>query len=77
MVNAGTEIVGGESIEITTRPFQVSLQYTSDNEHFCGGAIIADNWVITAAHCIENTDPANIQVLAGASILSESNVDKS
>lgn len=74
MVNAGTEIVGGESIEITTRPFQVSLQYSSDNEHFCGGAIIADNWVITAAHCIENTDPATIQVLAGASILSESNV---
>ena len=71
---AGTEIVGGTSIEIATRPFQVSLQYITDKEHFCGGAIIADNWVITAAHCIENTNPESIQVQAGASVLSESNL---
>ena len=74
VAKSGTAIVGGESIEITTRPFQVSLQDITENQHFCGGAIIADNWVITAAHCIEDTDPASIQVLAGATVLSESNV---
>lgn len=42
-------IVGGVAAVDGDSPTQVSLQRTS---HFCGGAIISDEWILTAAHCV-------------------------
>lgn len=41
-------VVGGSDAGPT--PYQVSLQ--KYRGHFCGGAIIDDRWIITAAHCL-------------------------
>ncbi|XP_038604395.1 coagulation factor IX [Tachyglossus aculeatus] len=61
-----TRVVGGEDAMKGEIPWQVLLQ--SKGEGFCGGAIINENWVITAAHCIE--PGVEITVIAG-----EHNVD--
>ncbi|XP_046419491.1 trypsin-3-like [Neodiprion fabricii] len=43
-------IVGGEDVSIEEVPYQVSLQVLGS--HICGGSIISDTWILTAAHCM-------------------------
>uniref|UniRef100_A0A8C5QEH7 Peptidase S1 domain-containing protein n=1 Tax=Leptobrachium leishanense TaxID=445787 RepID=A0A8C5QEH7_9ANUR len=49
-----SRVVGGEDVRPNSWPWQVSLQYqaTSGWAHTCGGILISENWVLTAAHCI-------------------------
>lgn len=42
-------IVGGFETTIEDQPWQVSLQVGAS--HYCGGSIIGNEWVLTAAHC--------------------------
>lgn len=46
------KIVGGTKVEAGSYPWQVSLWNTRTNKHFCGGSLVADRWVVTAAHCV-------------------------
>ena len=61
-----TRIVGGTEAPAHSLPYQVSLQGL-DGGHFCGGSIIGEDVVLTAAHCVENMgkDP-KLQVHVGA-----------
>lgn len=42
-------IVGGFETSINENPWQISLQ--AYGSHSCGGSIIGNKWVLTAAHC--------------------------
>uniref|UniRef100_A0A1I8GFW1 Peptidase S1 domain-containing protein n=1 Tax=Macrostomum lignano TaxID=282301 RepID=A0A1I8GFW1_9PLAT len=47
-----TRIVGGKEAVKNSWPWMVSLRLFGG--HFCGGSIYNANWIITAAHCVEN-----------------------
>ncbi|KAJ8416285.1 hypothetical protein AAFF_G00383070 [Aldrovandia affinis] len=42
-------IVGGQGAEYGSHPWLVSLR--SGGSHFCGGSILTDQWILSAAHC--------------------------
>src|SRR5262245_22267851 len=49
-------IVGGVPTDIKEHPWQVALDV---NGALCGGSIIAQNWVLTAAHCFGDARQLN------------------
>ncbi|XP_003705839.1 trypsin-1 [Megachile rotundata] len=58
-------IVNGEDAKLGEIPYQVSLQNKDSSFHFCGGSVLNENYVITAAHCVSGKTPAGIKVIAG------------
>ncbi|XP_062889264.1 chymotrypsin-like elastase family member 2A [Mobula hypostoma] len=60
------KVVGGVEAVPHSWPWQVSLQNQEYGywEHACGGSLIADNWILTAAHCF--TDCPRCRVVLGA-----------
>jgi len=59
------KIVGGVEAEKGEFPFMVSLQRNYGNRPFCGGSLIAENWVLTAAHCSSSSMTGNTKVRIG------------
>ncbi|XP_036994943.2 neutrophil elastase [Artibeus jamaicensis] len=59
-----SEIVGGRQARPHAWPFMVSLQQRG--AHFCGGTLVAQNFVMSAAHCVNNMDFQTVQVVLGA-----------
>merc|ERR1719175_327894 len=63
---ASQRIVGGEEAKPHEFPWQISLRRKSDNFHFCGGAGLNENTVVTAAHCTVIWDsPDEVVIVAG------------
>lgn len=61
-----SRVNGGEVVRKIV-PFQVSLQvYRRQSwRHFCGGSIISESHILTAAHCVDKIKAEDIHVVAG------------
>ncbi len=75
-----SKIVNGDDVDIADYPWQVSVQLRPPHGagHFCGGTIIDDIWVLTAAHCVVVEggggndfvlNPAQIRVRSGFTVM--------
>jgi len=59
----GTKIVGGEETEVNEYPWQVALYIGGLFQ--CGGSLISNRWVLSAAHCLLSEDPADYTLVLG------------
>ncbi|XP_063913961.1 collagenase-like isoform X2 [Zophobas morio] len=54
--NNNGRIIGGEESKIEDFPYMAGFYYLKDQtRHFCGGSLLNDKWILTAAHCIQST----------------------
>jgi len=52
------KIVNGQRAVAGEHPWQVAMYRTATNAFFCGGSLISNEWVVSAAHCFSNPNPA-------------------
>ncbi|XP_070506854.1 chymotrypsin-1-like [Chironomus tepperi] len=85
--NGTQRIVGGEESPVHY-PYQISLQMSSRGggaglffflqpksnwSHFCGGSVLNEDYIVTAAHCIKGFNTSKMSVLAGTNDLRKEN----
>ncbi|KAL4648260.1 coagulation factor IX [Arapaima gigas] len=63
--NEDVRIVGGDEATPGEIPWQVALINKTKNVVFCGGSIVSNVWVITAAHCLEDINTNSYFIRAG------------
>lgn len=63
------KIVGGSNAAIEDYPWQISLRINTGTNlsHTCGGSILNEEWVVTAAHCVRDYSAGQLLVIAGTS----------
>ncbi|XP_037545122.1 trypsin-2 [Nematolebias whitei] len=66
-------IVGGQQAAAGAWPWQASLQIRGA---LCGGSLINNQWVLSAAHCFSSTSTSNVQIYLGRLNLQSTNTNQ-
>ncbi|XP_052760370.1 fibrinolytic enzyme, isozyme C-like [Mya arenaria] len=65
--NSLSRIINGQDTTTAKHPHQISLQRWSASYsvwyHTCGGSIIDNTWIVTAAHCVDTAIANDLQVV--------------
>lgn len=81
-LSLSSRVLGGENSEVGEWPSMVAIvipgNFPLEDRFFCGGTVIAEQWVMTAAHCMFDafgtaTQPSDIRVVAGTNNLQDDN----
>ena len=72
-ISKTSKILNGAETDISKWPWMVGLVnpgFGVFNGQFCGGTLVSDRWVLTAAHCVIDETTTTVKILAGHTRLS-------
>ncbi|KAJ3656438.1 hypothetical protein Zmor_015516 [Zophobas morio] len=70
----GPRIIGGDLANAAQFPFAGAIYvHTNDSQFFCGGTLTANQWVLTAGHCVHNAILFTIQLGSNDLVSDDSN----
>ncbi|QSQ21112.1 DUF1986 domain-containing protein [Pyxidicoccus parkwayensis] len=59
-----SDIIGGNAADVGEYPWQAQLSIPGYS-HWCGGSLIDNDWVLTAAHCVDGISAGSFTVRLG------------
>lgn len=64
-VRRQTRVISGQATEVNEYPWMTGIGTKGSLSPSCGGALVSDQYVLTAAHCCHGRTAANMQVFLG------------